>query len=192
MNTRALRPAVAAIPRPAQWLPLDAGCAKFNVDAAVSRRGRFGAVGAICRDLGGAFMGASVLVFRYIVEPQTLEALAIREALALSGDLYLRGIHMASDCKVVVDDIKKENSSSYGATIHEILEQSSCGAWATENRCGYGVTLGSVDPPHTADRGAGGMPYASRQRATGWEWPLDPGASTAAFPPNRCCLYLHD
>ena len=62
---------------------------------------------------------------RHIADSQTLEALAIREALALSDGLYLRRIHLASDCKVVVDDIKHRSKASYGAIIHEIIDHSS-------------------------------------------------------------------
>ena len=40
-----------------------------------------------------------------------------------ADDLYHRRIHVASDCKVVVDDLKKENSSEYGAIIHEIVRR---------------------------------------------------------------------
>ena len=108
--------------RPARWLAPPSGNAKFNVDAAVTRNG--GTVGVICRDDRGMFMGASTLSFRYIVDPPTLEALAIREALALADDLYLRRIQVASDCKTVVQDIHKENLASYGAVIHEIVEHS--------------------------------------------------------------------
>lgn len=114
------KPVIVRVPRSTQWQPPVLNSAKINVDAAVSRQGRYGAVGAISRDATGSFLGASVLVFRHIADPQTLEALAVREALALSEDLYLRRIHVASDCKVVVDDIQKENASSYGAIIHEI------------------------------------------------------------------------
>ena len=69
-------------------------------------------------------MGAAVLVLKVIADPQTLEKIAIREALALSDDLYQRHVHVASDCKVAVEDLKKENSSVYGAIIHEIIKRS--------------------------------------------------------------------
>ena len=42
----------------------------------------------------------------------------------MSEDLYQRRIHVASDCKVVVDDLKKENPPGYGAIIHEIVRRS--------------------------------------------------------------------
>lgn len=47
------------------------------------------------------------MVFPNISDPGTLETLAIREALVLANDLYIRRIHVALDCKVVVDDIQK-------------------------------------------------------------------------------------
>ena len=58
------------------WTPPAPGYAKFNSDGAVSRYG-IGSIGVICRDLGGTLLGASALVFRFILDPPTLEALAI-------------------------------------------------------------------------------------------------------------------
>ena len=55
----------------------------------------------------------------------TLEALSIREALALAEDLNLQRQHVALDCQVVVDDIKNRSPTSYGAILHEIIEHSS-------------------------------------------------------------------
>lgn len=46
-------------------------------------------------------MGALAIFFSEISEPATLEALAVREALALEQDLYVHLILVASDCKVV-------------------------------------------------------------------------------------------
>ena len=55
-----------------------------------------------------------MIVFKHITDLETLEALAIREALSLSDDLYVQRIQIASDCKVVVDDIKQGNLAAYG------------------------------------------------------------------------------
>ena len=55
-------------------------------------------------------------------DPTTLEALAVREAMALADDLGLHSILVASDCKIVVDDINQKSGASYGAIIHEIIE----------------------------------------------------------------------
>lgn len=63
-------------------------------------------------------MGPSTLAFRDIIDPP------IREALALVVDLYLQRIQVASDCKVVVQELSKNNSTAYGAVIHEIVDHS--------------------------------------------------------------------
>ena len=94
---------------------------KLNVDAAVAERRGVGTIAAIARDENGMFLGASSLGFRAITNPTTLEALAVREALALSEDLQLQNIHVASDCKEVIDSIKKKSGAEYGAIVHEIL-----------------------------------------------------------------------
>ena len=65
------------------------------------------------------------LVIKGTNDPSTLEALAVREALALADDLNIRMIHVASDCKVVVDDIKNKTPAIYGAILHEIIDHSS-------------------------------------------------------------------
>ncbi|XBI91523.1 hypothetical protein VPH35_028823 [Triticum aestivum] len=93
-------------------------------NAAVSRAGGFGEVAAICRDLSGAYLGASAVVFRNIDVAEVLETSAIREALALSEDLYLHKIAIVSDCQVAVDAIKVGTSASYGLIVHEIIERS--------------------------------------------------------------------
>ena len=55
-------------------------------------------------------------------DPPTLESLAVREGLALADDLNVQHVHLASDCKVVIDDLKRRNPTSYGAILHEITE----------------------------------------------------------------------
>lgn len=83
----ATRTRPATQPRLANWLPPCVEHAKLNIDAATPRAGGYGAVAVICRDISGAYQGASVVVFRNIDEPEVLECLAIREALALADDL---------------------------------------------------------------------------------------------------------
>ncbi|KAE8794886.1 Heat shock protein STI [Hordeum vulgare] len=102
------------------WISPAPGYATFNVDGAVSRHG-FGYIGVISRDQEGTFLGASTFVFRFISDPPTLEALSIRKALALAKDLYIQNIEVASDCKIVVDDIHKRSSASYGVIVQEII-----------------------------------------------------------------------
>uniref|UniRef100_A0A453APP0 RNase H type-1 domain-containing protein n=1 Tax=Aegilops tauschii subsp. strangulata TaxID=200361 RepID=A0A453APP0_AEGTS len=109
--------------RPTHWIqPLDMFL-NINVDAAVTRNRGRGVAAAICRNQG-VFQGASAIVFKGIADPPTVEALAIREALALVEDLNLQSIHVASDCKVVVDNIKQRHLTSYGAILHEITDHS--------------------------------------------------------------------
>ena len=106
--------------RPNHWLAPPEGLSKVNVDAAVGRVN--GAVAAVCRDREGVFMGASAVVFPHLSDPGILETLAIREALALADDLYARRIHVASDCKVAVDDIQHSYKGSYDTIVHEIMQ----------------------------------------------------------------------
>lgn len=59
-------------------------------------------------------------MFRNIEDPEVLEVLVVREALALANDLYISRVSVASDCKAAVDAIRKGSSSSYGAVVLEI------------------------------------------------------------------------
>lgn len=71
------------------WKAPTQGCMKLNVDAAVSRNQDEGSCAVICRDDQGSFVGASVLVTQDIVQPESLEAMAFREALNLASDRSL-------------------------------------------------------------------------------------------------------
>ena len=62
---------------------------------------------------------------KHIIDPATLEAMAVREALSLAADLYVQDMHVASDCKTVVDDVSKGTSTVYGSVIKEIIDRSS-------------------------------------------------------------------
>ena len=70
-----------------------------------------GAIAALCRDHDGNFIRASVVSFEGIGDA-VLEALAVREGLALVQDLNEQKVQIASDCKVVVDDIKNQSMTS--------------------------------------------------------------------------------
>jgi ribonuclease HI len=109
----------------ARWVPPAPGLFKFNVDASVARSGEIGAAAAFCHDSNGVYQGASSIVIRGVTDPFTLEAIACREALALADDLGVNRIHVASDCKVVIDDITGGTNGRYGAIILEIKERAS-------------------------------------------------------------------
>jgi hypothetical protein len=76
------------------------------------------------KDEAGGFLGASALVSN-ISDPQILETIAIREALALAEDLYINKMSIASDCKVAIDAIKEGSSAAFGAIIKEIIARAS-------------------------------------------------------------------
>ena len=61
------------------------------------------------------------MVLNFIAEPQTLKAIAIREALDLSDDLYERRIHVASDCKLVVQNLKKRKKKQWIEWVEFVL-----------------------------------------------------------------------
>ena len=82
---------------------------RFHVQEVLQRLQQFVGI------LSGAYLGASAVVFGNIDVAEVLKTLAIREALALSEDLYLHKIAIVSDCQVAVDAIKVGTSASYGA-----------------------------------------------------------------------------
>ena len=84
--------AIQGVPRcPAQpqpvWIPPPPGMVKINVDAAVARDGAYGAIGVVCRDATGSFLGASSQWVEGVADPATLEAMAGAEALCLAADI---------------------------------------------------------------------------------------------------------
>ena len=78
-----------ACQRSSHWfVPLE-NLSKISVDAALTRNCSVGAFAAVCRNYQRAFTEASAIVVAKISDPTMLEALAVREALALVGDLYI-------------------------------------------------------------------------------------------------------
>jgi hypothetical protein len=63
---------------------------------------------AFCYSNDGVYLGARAVVINGITDPATLEALACREALALSDDMLLNCVYVISNCKSVIDEIKDE------------------------------------------------------------------------------------
>ena len=113
-----------AEPRPNQWVPPKEGTCKINVDAALMRTRAVGSVAALCRDRQGVFLCVSTITFHGIDDATTLEALAVQESLSLADDLYENRISVASDCKVVIDDIGQRSAAVYGAISREIVDSS--------------------------------------------------------------------
>jgi hypothetical protein len=87
--------------------------AKINVDAGLPKTRAARVVAAVARSEAGVFLGASVVVCDGVFEPETLEAMAVREGLSLAQDLSLMSIKMASDCLAVVSSLKDLNLGKY-------------------------------------------------------------------------------
>jgi hypothetical protein len=107
-------------PKPARWIPPPPGMAKLNVDAGVSRSGSCGSVAVVARSEAGEYLGASAVLFHGLVDPEILEALAVREGLNLAQDLKLPRMMIASDCLRVVNALHEANLGVYSHIISEI------------------------------------------------------------------------
>jgi ribonuclease HI len=104
------------------WIPPPSGIVKINVDAAVGKSHGRGAVAAVARSDRGVYMGASAIVLLGNTDPETLEALACREGLALARDITARAVRVASDCKAVVDSIAEGTRGVYALIVQELLD----------------------------------------------------------------------
>jgi ribonuclease HI len=82
------------------WLPPPPGIPKINMDAMVGKGESRGAVAAVARSATRQYLGASAMVFPGKSTPETLEALACREGLALARDIHACKVCVASDCKM--------------------------------------------------------------------------------------------
>jgi ribonuclease HI len=100
------KPSSGGGPKLPLWTMPPTGLTNMNVDGVVAKTQEKGAVGAICKDDQGLFLGASA----GILDPATLEALACREALELAGDIHVDKVMIALDCLTVVNKI---NSATY-------------------------------------------------------------------------------
>lgn len=105
---------------PPKWIPPPMGCTKVNVDAAVSKNTGRAAIAAVAREANGDFLGASTMALVGMTEPETLEALAVKEGLCLASDLLLRSFRVACDNSSVVRNIAGAGTGLYGHIVQEI------------------------------------------------------------------------
>jgi len=106
-----------------RWIPPPGGIVKINVDAALSKNSRGASAAAVARDASGKFMGASSVVMRGIIDPETMEVLALREGLALAKGLSLNRVRMASNCANAVRCMTGGSTmGAYGQIIQELRE----------------------------------------------------------------------
>jgi ribonuclease HI len=103
-----------------RWIPPPMGRMNINVDVALSKISRIGAVAAVARDETGKFLGASVVVVTGFSDAEQLEAMACREVLAHAADLDLLRFRVASDCLNVVRSVHGAGMGSYSQIIKEI------------------------------------------------------------------------
>ena len=82
-----------------RWIPPLRGMMKVNVDAVISKNLCIATMAVIARDERGSFHGASVLVMEGVSSPETAEAMACREGLALAKDLALQKVRIATIAK---------------------------------------------------------------------------------------------
>ena len=87
---------------------------KINVDVALAKNSGVVAAAAVARDIVGKFLGASVVVMEGLLEPNTVEAIACKEGLALASDLVLRDCRLSCDNVEVIRSIREGTMGSYG------------------------------------------------------------------------------
>jgi hypothetical protein len=90
---------------------------KINVDAALAKSSGSVIAAAIARDFTGRFLGASTVVMEGSLEPETMEAIACKEGLALASDLLLQDFRLARDNTGVVASIREGSMDSYGHVV---------------------------------------------------------------------------
>jgi hypothetical protein len=67
-------------------------------------------------------MGASALTIPDITDPAVMEALACREAMALTKDLHLQNITVATDCLFVITAIEQPYAGSFSMVLDEVRD----------------------------------------------------------------------
>jgi ribonuclease HI len=98
---------------------------KVNVDAAVGKSPGHGSVAVVARSEDGEFLSVSAVVYPGKSNPETLEALACREAIALARDINIRKAMIASDCLSVVQSIEEGSRGVYAHIVREISDSAS-------------------------------------------------------------------
>ena len=108
-----------------RWTAPPIGVIKINVDAAVAKNLNKGDVAAVARDSTGCYPGTSAVIFHGRSDPETLEALACREAMSLAADIAAPRVHIASDCLSVVKTYHEGTKGTYAHIIQEMTARSS-------------------------------------------------------------------
>ena len=107
-------------PKVSRWIPPTHGNVKLNCDAAIGKTNNKATASAVARSQDGMFLGASSLVIEGITNPEIMEAIAVREALALSDDLNIKRVCVASDCLRVINTLHDDSKPVYAQIADEI------------------------------------------------------------------------
>ena len=97
-----------------RWIPPPSELMKINVDTALAKNSRVIAAAAVARDAMGKFLVASAVVMEGLLEPNTVEAIACKEGVALASDLVLRDCRLSCDNAEVIRSIREGTMGSYG------------------------------------------------------------------------------
>jgi hypothetical protein len=102
---------------------MDVSRTKIRLDTSISATSNSERREYISQD--GTYVGASALAVQGMVEPEVLEAMAVREALALTLDLHIQKIQAATDCKSTVNHLQAEYRGKSAMIINDIQEMTS-------------------------------------------------------------------
>jgi hypothetical protein len=108
------------------WMAPESEQFKVNTYAAVAWISCNGIVGVICRDNHGNFTAASALTIPNINDPETLQAMACVEALALAEDCGIKNLIVTSDCLNVIKNIKETTRCPYMMMLLDLKVRSKC------------------------------------------------------------------
>ena len=96
------------------WMKPTIDFVKLNVDAAYNEDNGTGGTGAVIRDHLGSFVAGQKRSLLNVEDAATAEAWALRDGLALAGDLGCNKLVVEADCMEVVD-IMQDGGNSLGA-----------------------------------------------------------------------------
>jgi ribonuclease HI len=74
----------------------------------------------VARSATRQYLSAPAMVFPDKTTPETLEALACREGLALARDIHACKVRVASDCKMVIQNLQSGFLGDYIVVVQEL------------------------------------------------------------------------
>lgn len=107
-----------------KWKPPPRGISKVNWDAAIDVGKKLMGVGVVVRDSTGGVLATQCMTKPFVRDPGVAEAMALRTALMLLGQLGITKTIMEGDSLEVVQAMKREECSwaRYGPILEETKE----------------------------------------------------------------------